>query len=144
MISSCEYATLEPWASLILTQRFPFSITAYLLLAVLLLGRGRSLARKRGEAVSNFYTHITTCTMVLWLIYLLTWVFAGYFGGASMKVPAYTAAFAILDTGAKSAFGAWLLYTYAKVPELATNTETNWEVDEADGQIRLGEEDVLN
>lgn len=79
--------------------------------------------------------------MVIWLAYLLIWVLAGYFGGAVVNVAEYTAAFAVLDTGAKSAFGAWLLYTYSKVPDLAADSEENFVNDEGgEGRIRLEEE----
>ena len=62
----------------------------------------------------------------------------GRLGPTSLNVQA--GAYAILDVLAKSVFGAWLLFTCAKVPELATEFGSCCAGCTADeGRIRIGD-----
>jgi bacteriorhodopsin len=105
----------------------------------------RATARKRGPAIARFYTAIAAYTVVVWFGYILVWF---VFGREGPVGPAYfgfhTGAYAILDVLSKSVFGAWLLFAYAKVPDLAEKLGEGWVDGAADeGRIRIedGEEE---
>lgn len=109
---------------------------AYLLLVHQVLLCGRSQARKRGPAISRFYTSISVYTLAVLLGYLVIWMITSH--GTVLGIDGQIGAYAVLDVLFKGVFGAWLLYTYAKVPELGTALSVEDTVDE--GRIRVGEE----
>jgi len=113
---------------------------AYIWILYVLLTTGRQSAHAKGSTVSKFYTSITVYTLVLWTAYPIIWALAD--GSRRISVDAEIVAFAVLDVLAKGVFGAWLLFTHARVGETHADVGGFWANGlNSEGRIRVGDDD---
>ena len=112
------------------------------MLAYQLLVYGRRAARKRSPAVSRFYTALAVYAVVIMLGHVVFWgVNVGLHLERLPSANVTIAGYAVLDVLLKSVVGAWVVYAYAKVPEMRDVTWFGCQgCDE--GRIRIGDEAV--
>ena len=119
---------------------YTIACIAYLVVIWQLAVNGRGKAMAKGGKVGNFFAAIGGFTLVIWTIYPIVWGVAD--GARRASVDSEIIAYAVLDVLAKPVFGAWLLYTHARIPE--TNIELGgfWANGlGSEGSLRVGDDD---
>jgi len=119
---------------------YAMACIAYLWVLYTLLFTARTTARAKGNKVQSFYTQIAVFTVVVWTAYPIIWALAD--GTRILSVNAEIIAYAVLDVLAKGVFGAWLLFTHARLPESNVSIGGFWAHGfNSEGTIRIQEED---
>ncbi|KAF2863332.1 bacteriorhodopsin [Piedraia hortae CBS 480.64] len=119
---------------------YTIACISYLVIVWQLLGNGRVAALACGERPRNFFLSIAGFTLVVWAIYPIIWGIGE--GARKMSVDEEIIAYVILDILAKPVFGAWLLFSHARLPEINLELNGYWSTGLAsEGQIRVGDDD---
>jgi bacteriorhodopsin len=102
--------------------------------------KGRQAILDRGSKLARLYSALTGYTIVVWTAYPIVWgVVAGTRG---VSVDAEIVIFAVLDVLAQGVFGAWLLFSWRRMPETRPEVGGFWVHGLSyEGQIRVGEEE---
>jgi len=119
---------------------YAIACIAYLWVLYTMLFTARTAANAKGKKVSSFYTQIAVYTLVVWTAYPIVWAIAG--GSRILSVDGEIIAYGVLDVLAKGVFGAWLLYTHARLPESHVEVGGFWAHGfNSEGTIRIQDED---
>jgi len=119
---------------------YAIACISYLVVIWHLAINGRVQAKVKGSKVSQFYVAIAGYTLIVWTAYPIIWGIAN--GARKMSVDSEIIAYAILDILAKPVFGAWLLLTHAKMPEIGLDLGGFWSNGVSrEGALRLGDDD---
>ncbi|KAF2837089.1 family A G protein-coupled receptor-like protein [Patellaria atrata CBS 101060] len=120
---------------------FAMALIAYLVVIWHLVVNGRASARAKGDKASKFFLSIMGFTLILWTIYPIVWGVAE--GGRHASVNTEVIIYAVVDILAKTVFGAWLLLTHAKLPEIGIETGGFWTngIGAGEGRVRLDDDE---
>jgi len=119
---------------------YTMACLAYLIVIYQLAVNGRAAAMNKSGKVGSFFAAIGGFTLVIWTAYPIIWGVAD--GARLVSVDAEIMMYSICDFLAKPVFGAWLLYTHARIPE--TNIELGgfWSKGlGGEGALRVGDDD---
>jgi bacteriorhodopsin len=124
----------------LIRSRYAIACVAYLSIIDTLVRKGRQAIHDRGSKLGRLYTSLTAYTIVIWTAYLIVWgIIAGTHG---VSVNAEIITFAALDVLAQGVFGAWLLFSWRRMPEAHPEVGGFWAHGLShEGQIRVGEEE---
>jgi bacteriorhodopsin len=102
--------------------------------------KGRQAISERGSKHARLYNALTGYTIVVWTAYPIVWgIMAGTRG---VGVDAEIITFAVLDVLAQGVFGAWLIFSWRRVPETRPEVGGFWAHGLShEGRIRVGEEE---
>ncbi|KAF2402703.1 family A G protein-coupled receptor-like protein [Trichodelitschia bisporula] len=114
---------------------YTISAIAYFVVLWQLFVNGRAHAAAQGNTVSRFFLSVAIYTSLVWAAYPIT-------GTRVLSVNHEIIAYAVLDLLAKPIFGAWLLTTYSKVPEIQAGLGGFWSRGlDAEGRIRIADDE---
>lgn len=119
---------------------YAIACIAYLVVIWNLVVHGRTAAKGRGGKVGGFYASIGAFTLILWTVYPIIWGVAD--GARKADVDEEIISYAVLDILAKPVFGAWLLFTHSRTPEMNVDIGGFWSHGlSGEGAIRVGDDD---
>ncbi|KJX94507.1 unnamed protein product [Zymoseptoria tritici ST99CH_1A5] len=119
---------------------YAIACIAYLVVIWMLVVHGRQSASGKGNKVGGFYASIGAFTLILWTIYPIIWGVAD--GSRILDVDEEIISYAVLDILAKPVFGAWLLFTHSRTPEMHADLGGFWANGlNGEGAIRVGDDD---
>jgi bacteriorhodopsin len=121
-------------------SRYAIACIAYLSIIDTLVRKGGQAIHDRGSKLGRLYTTLTGYTIVVWTAYPIVWGIVA--GMRDVSVDAEIITFAALDVLAQGVFGAWLLFSWRRMPETRPEVGGFWVHGLShEGQIRVGEED---
>jgi len=116
---------------------YTIAIISFLWIVYTLLITGTTSARaKTSASVNRFYTTIAGYSVVVWIAYPIIWAISSR---RILSVDGEIIAYAVLDILSKVVFGAWLLLTHRRLPEIQREVGGFWAHGFAtEGTIRIG------